>query len=108
MAITDFYKNKANVERQTRIENSVGTWEEVWTVVHNDVACCIQPRKGYEFVAHDKVQSDTTHVMYCDVMEIRPSDRIVAEGITFDVLDGRDIDFLGRFLTIDLKNVVTN
>ena len=108
MAITDFYKNKANVERQTRIENSVGTWEEVWTVVHNDIACCIQPRRGYEFVAHDKVQSDVTHVLYCGVMEIRPSDRVKSESITFDVLDVRNIDFLGRFLTIDLQQTVTN
>ena len=108
MSITDFYKNRADVERQTRVDDDAGTWKEVWTVQHGDIACCIQPRRGYEFVAHDKVQSDVTHVMYCDVMEIRPSDRVKSEGITFDVLDARNIDFLGRFLTIDLRQVVTN
>jgi len=108
MSITDFYKNTANVERQTREEDSVGTWKEIWTVVHGNVACCIQPRRGYEFVTHDKMQSEVTHVLYCAVMEIRPSDRVVSMGLVFDVLDVRNVDYLDRFLTIDLKQVVTN
>lgn len=108
MAITDFYTSTANVERVTREENSVGTWKETWTAVHSNVACCIQPRRGYELVAHDKLQSEITHVMYCAPMEIRPSDRIQAEGLTFNVLAVRNIDFLGRFLTIHLREVITN
>ena len=108
MSITDFYKNTANVERQTRIENSIGTWEEVWTAVHSNVACCIQPRRGYELVSHDKTQSEITHVMYCSPITIRPSDRITSMGLTFNVLDVRNVDFLDRFLTIDLKQVIMN
>ncbi len=104
--IQDFYTKTVDIERATVSDDDIMGYERTWVKLHPGLACCIQPRRGFEAVVHDKRQSEVGHVMYCDVVDILPSDRVNDGGKYYDILDVRDNDLLGRFLTLDLKFVV--
>ena len=108
MSITDFFNSSVNIQRLTKEDDGVGNWTETWVTLVTNLPCCIQPRSGREWVSHEKRQSEVSHVMYCLPLStgIRPSDRVVRGSESYDILDGRDVDYMNRFITIDLKQVV--
>ena len=106
MTIQSFYTKTVDIERFTAPSDDIMGYERTWAKIHPGLACCIQPRRGFESAVHDKRQSEVGHVMYCDVVDIKASDRVNDNGTYFDILDVRDNDYLGRFLTIDLKQVI--
>lgn len=106
MSITDFFNSSVDIQRVVRTDDDIGGQTEDWPNLHTGLACCIQPRRGFEIVAHDKRQAEVTHIMYCKPVDILPSDRINNNGVLYDVLLVRNIDMLGRFLTLNLKEVV--
>lgn len=106
MSIKNFYTKTVDIERATVSDDDIMGYERTWVKIHPGLACCIQPRSGFESVVHDKRQSEVSHVMYCDVVDIQPSDRVNDGGKYYDILDARDIDMLGRFLTIDLTEII--
>ena len=106
MSITDFFNSKVDVQRVVRTDDNIGGFTEGWPNLHTGLACCIQPRRGFEIVAHDKRQAEVTHILYCLPVDIKPNDRIVNGSVIYDVLLVRNIDYLGRFLTLNLKEVV--
>ncbi len=111
MSIEDFFNSTVEVQRVTREDDDAGNWDEVWNTLISGLHCCIQPRKTFEFVAHNKEQGEVTHIMYAKPTAIgmRPSDRVVFGSEIFEIIGPpRDIDYLGRFLTMDLKQVVAD
>ena len=106
MSIQSFYTKTVDIERATVSDDDIMGYERAWVKLHPGLACCIQPRKGFEAPVHDKRRSEVGHVMYCDVVVIQPADRVVADDIMYDILDVRNIDYLNRFLTISLKQIV--
>ena len=110
MSIVDFFNSVATVNRLTKEDDAAGNWTEKWVPVVMNLPCCIQPRSGREWVSHEKRQSEVSHVMYCLPLStgIRPSDRVVRGSDSYDILDVRDVDYMNRFITIDLKQVVAD
>jgi len=108
MSIQDFYSSVVNICKYERVDDNNGNWHDEQKVVYANVPCCIQPRKGDEVIAHNKIQLDGTHVMYCDIQtKPIPSSYVVVQGeVIFNILNSRNIDQLGRFLTINLQEVV--
>jgi head-tail adaptor len=105
--ITDFFNSTVTIQRKNAEDDEAGNWTEEWLSLVVNLRCCIQPRSGREWVVHDKRQSEVSHVMYCLPLsqELRESDRVVRGTTEFDVIAKRDVDYLGRFWTIDLKEV---
>lgn len=110
MSITDFFNSVVNIERAAYTTDDMGNDTVEWERVVTNLAGCIQPRRGFEIVTHNKRQSEVTHVFYClpTALDIQPSDRLVFRSMTYDILDIRDNDYLGRFFTIDLKQVMAD
>ena len=105
--ITDFFNSIVDIKQVTREDDDAGNWNEVWNTLIGNLPCCIQPRRGFEIVSHNKLQSEVTHVMYCllQSVAIKPSNRLFRGNEVYDILDIRNVDYLGRFLTIDLREV---
>lgn len=106
MSVQDFYNLQVDIERLARTDDSYGSWSESAVKVHTGLACSIQPRRGFEGVVRGKEQSEITHVMYCNVVTLQPEWRVNRGGILYDIIAVRNVATLGRFLAVDLREVV--
>jgi hypothetical protein len=106
MAIRRYYKDEIISQRLTETENNIGGWSDTW-VNNLSFRGCIKYKNlsAYEKSIHDKNEVESTHRLYCDILDIKKKDRIIHNDITYEVVFVNNVMQMNKHLQIDLKVV---
>ena len=94
---------KVNVIRTTKTAGALGGWTEVENVLHHNLPCRINWKRGSEKIYTDKNTYFRDAKLFCKVVDIGVKDQIEYNGKTYEVVDVSDIDEKGSYMTLDLK-----
>ena len=103
--ILNFYNLTCTLQRATLSTNSMGETVESYAPVAV-FAGSIRPQTGKEVRADARKVQISTHRLYCDPMEIKPTDRIVCNGHTYGVIFAHDVMNMGRMMQVDLEVII--
>lgn len=104
MGIRSYFKQDFTSQRNEKVDNGCGGWADVWSNYISSNGC-IRGLKGDESFKNDKLTAESTHRLYCNILDIIKEDRIIFDGITFEVLFVNNVMQMGKHLQIDLKVV---
>ncbi len=91
------------VSRITRTpDGATGGWTESWANAATGVACRVQPLTAKEIAQNQSVDSKVNCRVYFDGRpDVRFDDRLIFGADTIEVIGVRDVDRVGRLLTVD-------
>lgn len=75
--ISRFYNETVDVMRNTPTANNIGGFKDNWSVHIADLACRIRPLQETEKYVGDKQTLYATHKLYCSVVDIKETDKII-------------------------------
>ena len=94
---------KVNVIRITKTAGALGGWTEIKNVLHNNLHCRINWKRGSEKIFFEKSTYFRDAKMFCRVVDIDIKDQVQYNGKTYEVVDVANTDESNRFMTLDLK-----
>lgn len=97
----NLYDRKVNVCKVIKTEDSCGSWTEEEAIVHFQLPCYILQVSAGKIIQSGRENVVRSHVMYCSVVDIQESYRIVDGNDRYEVLDVSSTR--GEFLTIGLS-----
>lgn len=100
-----YFKSGIVVERYTETRDDFGGIVEAW-VTHLEIEGRIRPLSGNERLASSKETLFANYRLYCNVADIKNTDRVVYDGKTYNIKFVADPMDFGRFLQVDLEKVV--
>ena len=103
MSLTGLFNKKVNILRVTKTAGAIGGWTEVKNVLHLNLPCRINWKRGQEkiFMGKDTYFGDAK--LYCKVVDITTKDIVLYNGTEYNIVDFSNVDELGRYLVLDLK-----
>ena len=107
MSVESLCVHTITIQRNSAVSDGRGGTPDNWVTKHKDIAARIRPVGAREQAQWGGTPALLTHIVYvADAsLEILEKDRILYGTRSFDVLGVRDIDELGRFLTIDAREI---
>jgi len=87
-------------QRRTVSVSDIGSDTETWADHLTGIACRVQPVSGSERFSLERYNTRITHVIYCRVVDVTETDRVIFDSRTFEVRAVRNIDEQDSFLTI--------
>jgi len=100
MSIESLLVSAVNVQTPTATRDAYGGYTESWGNALVDMPCRINPVSGSESFSMGKEGATISHKIYCIPATITESDRIVFGTRTFEIVEVRDTDELGRLMVI--------
>jgi len=97
------YNIKVDVIRITKTVGALGGWTEVRNVLHNNLSCRFNHKRGSEKIFFGKNSYFRDVRMYCAIADINVKDRVQYNGATYEVVDVSNIGEMSRYMSIDLK-----
>lgn len=81
MAFIDMLNRRCSFEKPRRVEDGMGGWDEVWTVVKTGVRCSLNPISANQDIYYQRLGLLVTHVVWMQPQsaEIDETYRIVME-----------------------------
>lgn len=76
---------------------------EVPNVLHNNLPCRINWKRGSEKIFFGKNSYFRDGKLYCKVVDITVKDRIRYKSKIYQIVDVNDADESGRFLVLDIR-----
>lgn len=101
--ITGLYNKTVDVMRITKTSDGMGGWTEAEVVHIDNLPCRINWLRGSERVQFDKDTYFRDAKLYCAVVDITNKDRIVYDGITYEVVNVSNPDNMDRYLIVEMK-----
>lgn len=99
--IEAWFDKIAKVERQSESSDAQGIVESTWTVVFSSLACHKQRLSASESFRGRAQREQYTDRMFCNVVDVRASDRVTIDSNAYDV---RRVDNIAnRFLQVDME-----
>jgi len=105
MSFAGLLNIKVNVIRITKTPGALGGWAEVGHVLHNNLPCRINWKRGQEKIFFAKNNYFRDGKMYCKIVDINIKDRVQYNSREYEVVDVNNVDEVGRFLVLDIKLV---
>lgn len=99
--IKSFYKPGITVMRNDPIKNGIGGQRDYFEV-HLVIDGLIRPISGDEMRISDKMTLKSNYRMYCDVVDIKETDRVYYGDNEFDVVFVSNPMDMGNHLQVDL------
>lgn len=103
MSIEQLYNATVDVIRITKVADGLGGQTETETTLHSNLLCRINWTKGDERAMFGKTTVQVDAKLYCSVVDITPRDRIIYNGVYYNLVKVSDVDNMGRFLTIEME-----
>ena len=101
--ITRFYTPGHKIERYGETGGGFGGPSQVWNT-HLEIDGCLRPLSGDTRISADKETLFATHRFYCDVADIKETDRYVdPDGEVYRIKFVADVMNMGNHLQIDLE-----
>jgi len=105
MSLASLFRSKVNVVRTTKTAGALGGWTEVENVLHLNLKCRINWKRGSEKIFFDKDTYFRDGKLFCRVVDVNTKDRVIYNGVAYNIVDVNNTDEVGRFLVLDLKLV---
>lgn len=99
--ITDFFKTTFDIYRLTSSDQGgieTKSYQKIATVLG-----WMRPLHGSEIRANEKRTYVTTHRMYCTVLELRPTDVVLKDELTYEVRYFQNPMDSNQFMQVDLE-----
>lgn len=103
MSLQSLYNSKVNILRVTKTAGALGGFTEVETVLHLNLPCRINWKRGTEKIFFGKNSYFRDGKLYCSVVDVTVKDRVHYNGVSYKIVDVNNIDEVGTFLTMDIK-----
>jgi len=95
-------KSKVNILRIANTTSAMGQ-TEVPNVLHSNLPCRINWKKGSEKIFFNKDTYFRDAKLFCRVVDITAKDRVQYKGKVYQIVDVSDVDEVSRLLTVDMK-----
>jgi SPP1 family predicted phage head-tail adaptor len=113
MACIGNYTKKVKIQELTGGEDAHGftdlTADSNWSDVLSSFAS-VKSKGGREFWKVDQVSADVSHVWLCpygsELADVKPTARLVNEGVVYEILSVIDIDLAHEQIEIQTKRAV--
>ena len=83
-AIRRYYKPGIKVLEKDPGSNDIGGWKDNYKL-KEEIQGLLRPLKGEEHLISDKLVSRSTHVLYCDIHDIKQDDRIEYKELQYTI-----------------------
>jgi len=105
MSLQSLYNKRVNIIRVTKTTNpgGLGGYTEVENILHLNLSCRINWKKGSEKIWTGKDTYFRDARLYCAVVDVTVKDKVQYNGTTYDIVDVSNVDEAGRLLVLDLK-----
>lgn len=103
MSLSNLFNTKVNVIRISKTAGALGGWTEVENVLHNNLPCRINWKRGSEKIFFDKNSYFRDGKLYCSVVDITIKDRVQYKSKTYQIVDVNNVDEVSKYLVLDLK-----
>ena len=103
MSLTGLFNKKVNILRVTKTAGALGGFTEVKIVLHLNLPCRINWKKGQEKIFSSKGTYFRDAKLYCKVVDITELDIIQYNGTEYEIVDVSNVDELGKYLVLDFK-----
>jgi len=94
---------KVNVFRIIKTTDALGGWTEVRNVLHNNLPCRINWKRGSEKIFFEKNTYFRDAKMFCRIVDINIEDEVQYNNKTYEVVDIVNVDVSDRYMSVDLK-----
>lgn len=103
MSLRKLFNKKVNILRVTKPAGALGGFTEVENVLHLNLPCRINWKRGSEKIFTGKGTYFRDAKLYCQVVDITVEDLVVYNGTEYGIVDVSNVDELGKYLVLDLK-----
>lgn len=93
---------KVNILRIAYTPSAMGQ-AEVVNVLHNNLSCRINWKRGSEKIFFEKNSYFRDGKLYCRVVDITAKDRVQYKSKIYQIVDVNDTDESGRLLVLDIR-----
>ena len=100
--ISKYYESGIVIQRLTQVSNGMGGYTDTWST-HLTINGRIRPLNGNERLSADKTTLFATHRLYCDVIDIKESDRVLYNSKIYQVKFVSNVMNFDRHLQVDLE-----
>lgn len=99
------FNAKVNILRviKTTSPGGLGGYAEANNVLHKNLPCRINWKRGSEKIFLDKNTYFRDARLYCRVVDVTIKDKVQYNSTVFDIVDVSNVDETGKLLTLDLK-----
>lgn len=104
MSIETYYESGIVIQRKTSVSNGLGGMVDSWST-HLTIDGRIRPLSGNEKISADKNTLYVTHRLYCSILDITEKDRVLFNGVKYEVKFVANPMNFGRYLMVDLEEV---
>jgi len=108
MSLMSLLNKKVNIIRVTKTVEALGGWTEVENILHLNLPCRINWKRGSEKIFFDKDAYFRDAKLYCrviDVANLTVKDRVQYNGRTYEIVEVSNVDEANRLLVLDIKLV---
>lgn len=100
------YKSKINILRVSRASDGMGGWTKVSAMLHENIPCRINWKKGTEKIFFDKNSHFRDAVVYCNGLDVTNQDIVEYNGTKYEIVNVANPDEVNRYLVIEIRLVV--
>jgi len=105
MSLASLFRSKVNVVRTTKTAGALGGWTEVENVLHLNLKCRINWKRGSEKIFFGKDAYFRDGKLFCRIVDVTTKDKVIYNGVAYNIVDVNNTDEVGKFLVLDLKLV---
>ena len=105
MSLASLFNKKINICRIDKTPNpgGLGGWAEVKTVLHLNLPCRINWKRGQEKIFNSKGTYFRDAKLYCKVIDVTVKDIVLYNNTEYEIVDINNVDELNEYLVLDLK-----
>lgn len=103
MSLKGLFNKRVNILRVNKTAGALGGWTEVETVLHLNLPCRINWKRGQEKIFNSKGTYFRDAKLYCKFVDINVKDIVLYNDTKYEIVDVSNVDELGKYLVLDLK-----
>jgi len=92
-----------SIQRKSEGTNSYTSRGTTWTTTIASIKAAKMSTRGEDKIIADKNSLESDYVLYCEVADIKDKDRVLLNGIYYQVEYVNNVDELDKFLKIFIK-----
>ena len=101
-------KHLITIQRETVTQDATGNVITAWADLAKDIRAYVEPQQGSEFFAGKERHADVTvKIVMRFLAGITTKDRIIFDGLTYDILSVLDRNGKGADLVIMARGILT-
>lgn len=96
------FNSMVDVKRITKTKDDYGSWTETFELIHDNLKCRINWTKGEEHIMFGKETHIVDAKIYCNVVDIKVTDRVTYKEKDYEVIDVQNPDEVNKYLIVKL------